>query len=183
MSCNAGSLRWRLTVHSSSLRHAQLDGVFVSITPADPALWVGVIFVRKGTSHLPGQSFPCRCLRHPTHPQMFTMHRALCSRSAAFSDLVPAHLPVSASPRDLFNRCLPPAAHATHHVHVHDGFVRHGHGECNRRRTTPPRWLQSSTRFPAVVRTRTAVRSKLPQCKRVGPGYARAELHPCTVRG
>lgn len=38
-----------LTVPSSSLRYAQLDGVFVSITPGDPSLWVGVIFVRKGT--------------------------------------------------------------------------------------------------------------------------------------
>ncbi|OCL00251.1 uncharacterized protein K441DRAFT_533544 [Cenococcum geophilum 1.58] len=37
-----------LLVEFSSLRHARLDGVFVSITPGDPALWVGVIFVRKG---------------------------------------------------------------------------------------------------------------------------------------
>lgn len=34
--------------HSSRLRHAQLHGVFLSITPGDPSLWVGVIFVRKG---------------------------------------------------------------------------------------------------------------------------------------
>ncbi|KAF9741359.1 hypothetical protein PMIN03_006371 [Paraphaeosphaeria minitans] len=40
--------RQQLLVEFSSLRHAQLDGVFVSITPDDPALWVGVIFVRKG---------------------------------------------------------------------------------------------------------------------------------------
>ncbi|KAF2449348.1 hypothetical protein P171DRAFT_451601 [Karstenula rhodostoma CBS 690.94] len=40
--------RQQLLVEFSSLRHAQLDGVFVSITPANPALWVGVIFVRKG---------------------------------------------------------------------------------------------------------------------------------------
>ncbi|KAH7384443.1 ubiquitin-conjugating enzyme/RWD-like protein [Pyrenochaeta sp. MPI-SDFR-AT-0127] len=37
-----------LLVEFSSLRHAHLDGVFVSITPGDPSLWVGVIFVRKG---------------------------------------------------------------------------------------------------------------------------------------
>lgn len=37
-----------LLVEFSSLRYAQLDGVFVSITPGDPSLWVGVIFVRKG---------------------------------------------------------------------------------------------------------------------------------------
>ncbi|KAJ4295501.1 hypothetical protein N0V90_007514 [Kalmusia sp. IMI 367209] len=40
--------RQQLLVEFSSLRHAQLDGVFVSITPGDPSLWVGVIFVRKG---------------------------------------------------------------------------------------------------------------------------------------
>ncbi|KAL6709007.1 hypothetical protein ACN47E_002134 [Coniothyrium glycines] len=37
-----------LLVEFSSLRYAQLDGVFVSITPGDPSLWVGVLFVRKG---------------------------------------------------------------------------------------------------------------------------------------
>jgi hypothetical protein len=116
-----------------------------------------------------GQSFPCRCLRRPALRPMFTMHRALCSRGAAFSDLIPAQLPVSAPPCDLLNRCFPPAAHAAHHVHVHDWFLRHGYRECNRRRTTSSRWLQSSTRLPAVVRTRTAVRSKFPRCKRVGP--------------
>ncbi|EMD68177.1 hypothetical protein COCSADRAFT_33139 [Bipolaris sorokiniana ND90Pr] len=37
-----------LLVEFSRLRYAQLDGVFLSITPGDPSLWVGVIFVRKG---------------------------------------------------------------------------------------------------------------------------------------
>ncbi|KAF2493145.1 hypothetical protein BU16DRAFT_465541, partial [Lophium mytilinum] len=37
-----------LLVEFSKLRVARLDGIFVSITPGDPALWVGVIFVRKG---------------------------------------------------------------------------------------------------------------------------------------
>ncbi|EOA91736.1 uncharacterized protein SETTUDRAFT_170546 [Exserohilum turcica Et28A] len=37
-----------LLVEFSRLRHAQLHGVFLSITPGDPSLWVGVIFVRKG---------------------------------------------------------------------------------------------------------------------------------------
>ncbi|OCK73815.1 UBC-like protein [Lepidopterella palustris CBS 459.81] len=40
--------RQNLLVEFSSLRFARLDGVFVSITPGDPTLWVGVIFVRKG---------------------------------------------------------------------------------------------------------------------------------------
>ncbi|KAF2690072.1 hypothetical protein K458DRAFT_328203 [Lentithecium fluviatile CBS 122367] len=38
----------KLLTEFSSLRYAQLDGVFVSITPGDPSLWVGVVFVRKG---------------------------------------------------------------------------------------------------------------------------------------
>jgi hypothetical protein len=37
-----------LLVEFSSLRYAKLDGLFVSITPNDPSLWVGVLFVRKG---------------------------------------------------------------------------------------------------------------------------------------
>lgn len=46
--------RWlcELIFDSSSLRAAQLDGIFVSITPGDPALWVGVMFVRKGNHSL-----------------------------------------------------------------------------------------------------------------------------------
>ncbi|KAF2874627.1 hypothetical protein BDV95DRAFT_337573 [Massariosphaeria phaeospora] len=42
------SFRKQHLLVDSSLRHAQLDGVFVSITPGDPSLWVGVMFVRKG---------------------------------------------------------------------------------------------------------------------------------------
>ncbi|KAH7093113.1 ubiquitin-conjugating enzyme/RWD-like protein [Paraphoma chrysanthemicola] len=38
----------QLLVEFSSLRSAKLEGVFVSITPGDPSLWVGVIFVRRG---------------------------------------------------------------------------------------------------------------------------------------
>ncbi|KAH7135877.1 ubiquitin-conjugating enzyme/RWD-like protein [Dendryphion nanum] len=38
----------QLLVEFSSLRAAPLHGVFVSITPGEPSLWVGVIFVRKG---------------------------------------------------------------------------------------------------------------------------------------
>ena len=45
-----------LTPGSSSLRAAPLHGVFVSITPGDPSLWVGVIFVRKGMRPLPAMS-------------------------------------------------------------------------------------------------------------------------------
>ena len=34
--------------HSSSLKYACPHGVFMSLTPGDPTLWSGVIFVRKG---------------------------------------------------------------------------------------------------------------------------------------
>jgi hypothetical protein len=37
-----------LNIEFASLRSARLEGVFVSITPSDPSLWVGVIFVRRG---------------------------------------------------------------------------------------------------------------------------------------
>ncbi|KAK3210173.1 hypothetical protein GRF29_44g1897170 [Pseudopithomyces chartarum] len=40
--------RQQLLVDFSSLRHARLDGVFVTITPGEPSLWSAVLFVRKG---------------------------------------------------------------------------------------------------------------------------------------
>lgn len=44
----------QLNIEFSSLRAAKLDGVFVSITPGDPSLWVAAMFVRKGIlSHIP----------------------------------------------------------------------------------------------------------------------------------
>src|ERR1700749_3939206 len=36
------------TRRSASLRHACPEGVFVTITPGQPSLWSGVLFVRKG---------------------------------------------------------------------------------------------------------------------------------------
>ncbi|KAF2196797.1 hypothetical protein GQ43DRAFT_444796 [Delitschia confertaspora ATCC 74209] len=62
-----------LLVEFSSLRYAQLDGVFVSITPGDPSLWVGVLFVQKGpysSAVLRFQiSFPAS---YPTLPPLVT---------------------------------------------------------------------------------------------------------------
>jgi hypothetical protein len=40
--------RQHLNVEFCSLRSAKLEGVFVSVTPGDPSLWVGVMFVRRG---------------------------------------------------------------------------------------------------------------------------------------
>ncbi|KAF2659929.1 hypothetical protein K491DRAFT_712225 [Lophiostoma macrostomum CBS 122681] len=62
-----------LLVEFSGLRFAQLEGVFVSITPGDPSLWVGVIFVRKGP-YAPAVlrfqiSFPAT---YPTLPPLVT---------------------------------------------------------------------------------------------------------------
>jgi hypothetical protein len=37
------------TFRSSGLKHACPHGVFMSLTPGDPTLWSGVIFVRKGS--------------------------------------------------------------------------------------------------------------------------------------
>jgi hypothetical protein len=33
---------------SAGLKHACPEGIFISLTPDDPALWAGVLFVRKG---------------------------------------------------------------------------------------------------------------------------------------
>lgn len=121
---------------SSSLRSAPLDGVFVSITPGDPSLWVGVIFVRKGTlpsgvdSGLhPSDAGPHQLIWAPqcSHPD-----RPICSCGFAFPDIVPSHISNATSSRDLLYRCLPSAAHASYHVHVHYWLFRHRHCECNR---------------------------------------------------
>ncbi|KAF1363186.1 UBC-like protein [Lizonia empirigonia] len=63
-----------LLIEFSTLRHAQLDGVFVSITPGDPSLWVGVVFVRKGSPYAPAVlrfqiSFPSS---YPALPPLVT---------------------------------------------------------------------------------------------------------------
>ncbi|KAJ4984612.1 ubiquitin-conjugating enzyme [Stagonosporopsis vannaccii] len=64
-----------LLIEFSTLRHAQLDGVFVSITPGDPSLWVGVMFVRKGSPYAPAVlrfqiSFPSS---YPALPPLVTL--------------------------------------------------------------------------------------------------------------
>jgi len=41
-----------LNVEFLSLRAAKLEGIFVSTTPGDASLWVGVIFVRRGKQKL-----------------------------------------------------------------------------------------------------------------------------------
>ena len=156
----------------------------MTITPGDPTLWVGVIFVRKGK--LPGSrvhttktiakkerkkkergkekkekkfhtSPESDLLGHPsvfstlplparlslsTFPYLLTMiacshvhtntYRSLCPCSAALPNLLSFHLPGTPAPGDLFHRCLPPAAYAPDHLHVHDRFLRHRHRECNR---------------------------------------------------
>ncbi|KAF1997357.1 hypothetical protein P154DRAFT_496984 [Amniculicola lignicola CBS 123094] len=63
----------QLLVEFSSLQSAQLDGLLVSITPGEPSLWVGVIFVRKGP-YAPAvlrfqMSFPAS---YPTLPPLVT---------------------------------------------------------------------------------------------------------------
>jgi hypothetical protein len=42
----------QLNIEFASLRAAGLEGVLLSITPGDPSLWVGVIFVRRGKQAL-----------------------------------------------------------------------------------------------------------------------------------
>ena len=46
---------------SSGLKQACPEGVFMSLTPGDPSLWSGVIFVRDGKLHRLGASTTMRC--------------------------------------------------------------------------------------------------------------------------
>jgi hypothetical protein len=44
-------------ISSAGLKQACPHGIYVSLTPGDPTLWSGVIFVRKGPASLPFSSF------------------------------------------------------------------------------------------------------------------------------
>jgi hypothetical protein len=58
--------RWMTRRNSAGLKQACPHGVFVSLTPGDPSLWSGVIFVRKG-SRTKSPSQPLLLLAHPLH--------------------------------------------------------------------------------------------------------------------
>lgn len=109
-----------LNVEFASLRSAKLDGVFVSITPSDPSLWVGVIFVRRGKQT---QIMQCHSTIH--HRGVFTSDRSICPCRPTLSDIFPTQLSRSATTRDLFYRCLPPTAYASHYLHLHDWIAGH----------------------------------------------------------
>jgi hypothetical protein len=167
LSCRSRHTPWRpaLTVHSSRLRYAQLEGVFLSITPGDPSLWVGVIFVRKGRVFHRAKrgralfAFPDGCV--------FTFDRTICACSPTIPNIVSTQLSYFTTPRNLFHGCLSPAAHATHHVHLHDWFLRHRYCQCNRRGATTARRIQSAARLPALVRTSSKIGTQLSRCERV----------------
>jgi len=38
--------------HSASLKHACPEGVYLTMASGDPALWTGILFVRRGSLHL-----------------------------------------------------------------------------------------------------------------------------------
>src|SRR5579871_5419906 len=44
----AALAKQNLLLEFASLKHASPDGVYVTITPGDPSLWAGVLFVRTG---------------------------------------------------------------------------------------------------------------------------------------
>lgn len=44
-------MRLLTLAHSAGLKQACPEGVFVSLTPGDPMLWSGVMFVRHGTGN------------------------------------------------------------------------------------------------------------------------------------
>jgi hypothetical protein len=114
-----------LLVEFSRLRFAELSGVFVSITPGDPALWVGVIFVRKGMA----------CMAMPPFHNRIAgvhIHRSLRICGPKIPNLFSTQLSDSAASRDLFHRCFPSTADTSDHVHVHDWIARHRHRQRNR---------------------------------------------------
>lgn len=106
--------RQHLNIEFASLRVAKLEGVFLSITPGDPTLWVGVMFVRRGKSVLMWFQSPI------SHYGVFTLDRSICSCGTTFPDFIPSQLPRPAASRDLLNRCLPPTTHTFDDVHVHN---------------------------------------------------------------
>ena len=171
-----------LTVHSSRLRYAQLEGVFLSITPGDPSLWVGVIFVRRGRVFRRAKRGCCPLVTFAfPDRRVFTFDRTICACSPPIPNILPSQLSHVAPPRDLFYRCLSPVAHATHHVHLHDWFLGHGYCQCNRRGAITTRRVQSAARLPALVRKSSKIGTKLSQCERVGCRQSGSERNSRTV--
>jgi hypothetical protein len=113
-----------LLLEFARLRYAELNGVFVSITPGDPALWVGVIFVRKGMAC-------CMALCH-TSTTGIHIDRSIRTCCPKISDLIFTQLSHSAASCDLLHRCLSSAADTAYDVHVHDWIVGHRHRQRNR---------------------------------------------------
>ena len=111
---------------SAGLKQACPQGIYVSLTPGDPTLWSGVIFVRKGPS-IPPSMNPSYL---PSHLLELTLTRPLRPRNPALPHLLPRHLPFPPAPRHFCHRHVPPARHPAHHLHVLDRYPAQRHREC-----------------------------------------------------
>ncbi|KAK6852764.1 ubiquitin-conjugating enzyme [Apiospora arundinis] len=123
-----------LLVEFAGLKQSCPEGVFVSLTPGDPALWSGVVFVRDGKFKIARTCWP------------------LCARGPALPDLLPGRLSAAAPAGHLLHRHVPPPDHALDHLHVQHRRAGQRHRQRHRRGAPPARGLQSAPRVPGLVR-------------------------------
>jgi hypothetical protein len=86
-----------ISSHSSSLKYACPHGVFMSLTPGDPTLWSGVIFVRKGAY----SPLAIPLLLGAKQPANKRKIRTLRPRNPPFPNLLPPNLPLAPTSRNL----------------------------------------------------------------------------------
>ncbi|KAH9438703.1 hypothetical protein MCOR02_002310 [Pyricularia oryzae] len=136
--------RQHLLAEFAGLKQACPDGVFMSLTPGDPALWSGVIFVRKGTNSKSvwSTSPPCQ------DSNGLAITRTIRNRNSPLPNIIPRHLPASATTGDFLDRHLPSVDHAPDYLHVHDRYPRQWHSERNRRGATAPGGFSLRHGFP-----------------------------------
>jgi hypothetical protein len=108
--------------YSSSLKYACPHGVFMSLTPGDPTLWSGVIFVRKGPCHNPSY----------LEAQRLTHQRPIRPRNPAIPNLLPTNIPLSPPSRNIQHRHFPSLNHTPNDLHVHDRYPRFRNRVCYR---------------------------------------------------
>ncbi|AEO55281.1 hypothetical protein MYCTH_104945 [Thermothelomyces thermophilus ATCC 42464] len=113
--------RQHLLAEFAGLKHACPHGIFVSLTPGDPTLWSGVMFVRKG----------------PYAPAILRFH-------ISFPDAYPALPPLVTFSTDMFHPLITPLTTYMYSTDVQDG----GTASANDDERLPPGGFSLRHGFP-----------------------------------
>ncbi|CAG8397246.1 unnamed protein product [Penicillium salamii] len=102
--CIPSLRKQQLHLEFASLKHAAPPGVYVSLSPGDPTLWNGVIFVRSGTSICKDQYNSALIPRQFTGPYASAVLRL----QLRFPDTYPDLPPIVTFATDLFHPLIVP---------------------------------------------------------------------------